>query len=61
MPSSDPTAKVKALEARDVAGYKAQPQTRDEIEIWLSEQVWDEYAAGCVVHFKDEPKNTDDL
>ena len=33
---------IRALEARDVAGYQAQPQTRDELEPWLNEQVWAE-------------------
>ena len=33
---------VGELEARDVAGYRAQPQTSDELEPWLSEQVWAE-------------------
>ncbi|CAN5898327.1 hypothetical protein BH24DEI2_BH24DEI2_03780 [soil metagenome] len=33
---------VNALEARDAAGYRSQPQTQDELEPWLSEQVWAE-------------------
>ena len=33
---------VKALEARDVAGYQAQPGTQDELDLWLGEQAWPE-------------------
>ena len=30
------------LEARDAAGYRAQPQPQAELDPWLSEQVWAE-------------------
>lgn len=30
---------VEALEAKDVEGYRAKPQTDDELEPWLAEQV----------------------
>lgn len=41
------------LEARDVAGYEAQPQTVDEIRLWLNEQVWPEARFGEVS--REEP------
>ena len=43
VPQSDAErADVGKLEARDVTGYMAQPQTADEIDPWLDEQVWSE-------------------
>ena len=42
MPRRLSSEEVEALEARDVAGYRAKPQTEDEVEPWLSEQVWEE-------------------
>ena len=42
MPKRLSDEEVSALEARDIAGYRAQPQTEDEFEPWLDEQVWPE-------------------
>ncbi len=42
MPRRLSAEEVGALEARDVAGYRARPQMQEELEPWLSEQVWAE-------------------
>ena len=42
MPQRLSDADIAELEARDVAGYKAQPQTQDELGVWFDEQVWEE-------------------
>ncbi len=42
MPRRLSAEEVSALEARDIGGYQAQPQTQDELAAWLGEQVWAE-------------------
>ncbi len=42
MPRRLSSEAISELEARDAAGYRAQPQTQDELDPWLGEQVWAE-------------------
>ena len=42
MPRRLSREEISALEEKDAAGYRAKPQTEDELEPWFSEQVWGE-------------------
>jgi len=35
-------AQIIALEQKQIEGYKRYPQQPDEVDIWLTEQVWEE-------------------